>query len=194
VAFILLNLGVTGIIIELWNPGSILPGALGALCLIMGLYALSVLPVNGAAAALLIIGALLAAAEAFTPTFGALAAGGLTLFVIGGIMLFPEGAQDMGVSRNLIFATAGTAAAILALILWVVVRGHSRRVSTGSQGMVGTPATVLNWQGGTGLVMAHGERWKAKGPQGLEPGDQVRVERLDGLTLSVQAEPPWRQS
>ncbi len=186
VAFLLMGIGFYGIIIEFWNPGSILPGVVGAISLVLGLYALSVLSVNYAALALLILGAALAAAEAFTPTFGALAAAGMAAFLLGGLMLFPEGSGQLGFSRSIIVGTAATFAALLGMSLWVVVRGHRRHVTTGAEGMEDAPARVLSWTGESGWVMIHGERWRAQGPRGLHPDDDVLVDSIEGLTARVR--------
>jgi membrane-bound serine protease (ClpP class) len=186
VAFLLMMIGVYGIIFELSNPGTIGPGILGAICLLLGLYALNQLPLDYAGVALIVLGLTLMAVEAFTPTFGVAGFGGLIAFILGASMLVDSENPDFQISWWTIAGTAIASAAVLILLLGYTLRAMRRPVATGAEEMTGAEARVLEWAQGEGYVHIHGERWHARGPAELAPQSTVRVERLDGLTLIVR--------
>lgn len=185
VAFILMMIGVYGLIFEFANPGSIGPGVIGAICLVLGLYALNQLPLDTAGLALVGLGLALMVAEAFTPTFGVLGIGGLVAFIIGAIMLIDTDVPAYQLSWPVIAGTAVVSGGLLAFVLGYVMRAHRRPVHSGAEDMIGSPAEVIDWAGGTGHVQAHGERWQARGSGSFMPGDSVRIKGLNGLTLEV---------
>lgn len=185
VAFILMLIGVYGLIFEFANPGSIGPGVIGAICLVLGLYALNQLPLDYAGLALLLLGLGFMVAEAFTPTFGVLGIGGLIAFVIGAAFLIDTDVPAYQLSWSVIAATAALSGLLLTLLLGYVWRSQRRAVVTGAEHMVGDIAEVIDWADGEGHVWTAGERWQARGEGSFEPGQKVRIDRLDGLTLIV---------
>jgi len=187
VAFILMMIGLYGLIFEFSNPGSIGPGVIGAICLLLGLYALNMLPLDYAGLGLLLLGLAFMVAEAFTPTFGVLGVGGLVAFVFGASILLDSDSPHFQLSWQIIAGSAIASAALLALILGFALRAQRRPVTTGAVELTGSPATVLEWDGGRGYVRARGERWQARGTGSHEPGARVRVTGVDGLTLQVEA-------
>jgi membrane-bound serine protease (ClpP class) len=185
IALILMMIGIYGIIFEFFTPGSFAPGVVGAISLVLGLYALNQLPFNYAGLALLLIGIVCMIGEVFTPTFGALAIGGLVAFVLGAAFLFDTDVPGFKLSWTVISAMAATSALMLTLLLGYVWRSMRRPVSTGEMTLVGRTGTVLDWSGATGHVFVHGERWAARSQDKLNTGQSVRILRLDGLTLIV---------
>jgi membrane-bound serine protease (ClpP class) len=187
VAYILMLIGIYGIILEFYNPGMALPGVIGAISLVLALYAFQVLPVNYAGLALIGLGIAMMVGEMLMPSFGALGIGGIIAFVVGSIMLIDIEAPGYGISWQLIGGVALAAASMLFLLMTMFARSRRRPVSTGQEEMVGSQARVIEWRGGAGRVRIHGEMWHARGPAALEPGQEVRVVRIDGLTLEVEA-------
>jgi len=190
VALILMMIGVYGLIFEFATPGSIGPGVVGAICLVLGLYALNQLPFNYAGLALVLIGIGCMVAEAFTPTFGVLGIGGLIAFVLGAAFLFDTDVPAFQLSWVVIAGTAIASGLVLTLLLGYVWRTMRRPVAGGELGLVGRTAVVMDWSGSQGHVWVHGERWAARSPEPLQEGQSVRVLRLDGLTLIVSASAP----
>jgi membrane-bound serine protease (ClpP class) len=189
IAFILLLVGIYGILFEFWSPGAIAPGVIGGISLIVALTALSVLPVNLAGLALLLLGIGFMVAEAFTPGFGLLGGGGLVAFVMGALFLFEpiEPNVPVAVSRPLIAGAAIVSGAFLIGILGVALSARRRPVQTGADRMIGQEAEVLTWSGDGGQVKIQGEIWEAKSDRPLLPREKVRILNRSGLTLLVQA-------
>ncbi|MEZ5892731.1 MAG: nodulation protein NfeD [Parvularculaceae bacterium] len=183
VAVILMSLATTGIIIEMWNPGSVFPGAVGAICLILGLYAFQVLPFNWLGAVLMGLGAILIVVEAYTPTFGLVGLAGLLLFGAGMYLIFPEGFR---VSNSLIATVLTIVGAFLALVMTAIVgsRGHGPMI--GAEAIRRREGVVDDWSGKDGWVIIEGERWRARSDKPLRPGDKVKVVEIDGLVLVVK--------
>jgi membrane-bound serine protease (ClpP class) len=188
IAVILMSLATTGIIIEMWNPGSIFPGAVGVTCLVLGLYALQVLPTEWLPLALMGVGAVLIAAEAYTPTFGLVGVFGLAMFGIGMYFLFPEGFR---VSSSVIGTLVAIVGVFLAMIFFAVVGSRSHGPMIGSEAIRRREGVVDDWHDKEGWVIVEGERWRARADKPLHPGDKVRVIEIDGLVLVVkQAKAP----
>jgi membrane-bound serine protease (ClpP class) len=187
VAYILMIIGIYGIILEFYSPGMMLPGVIGAISLVLALYAFQVLPVNYAGLALIGLGIAMMVGEMLMPSFGALGIGGIIAFVVGSIMLIDIEAPGYGISWQLIGGVALAAASMLLLLMTMFARSRQRPVTTGREEMVGSRARVLEWHGGEGRVRTHGEIWHARGPAALQPGQEVRVIGIDGLTLEVEA-------
>ena len=185
VALMLMMLGIYGIIFEFMNPGSVVPGVVGAICLTLALYALNQLPLDYAGLALVGLGVAFMVAEAFTPTFGILGFGGLIAFVIGAAMLVDTDVPAYQVSWWVIGVMAALSGAVLTLLLGFTLRAYRRPAVSGAARLVGTEARVLDWSGGGGYVWAEGERWQASAERDLAVGDPVRVRRVEGLTLVV---------
>lgn len=183
VAYFLMIIGFYGLIFELSNPGSLVPGTIGIISLLLALFAFQVLPVNYAGLALILVGLGLIVGEALMPSFGILGIGGIVAFVIGSVMLMD--ADNLTISLPMI---GGIALLAAGLMLWVMTRfiGLRRRVPrTGQEELVGSEATALEDFAGQGHVRLMGERWNARSTQPLTRGQAVRVTAVDGLTLEV---------
>jgi membrane-bound serine protease (ClpP class) len=185
VAYILMLIGIYGIILEFYNPGMVFPGVTGAISLLLALYAFQVLPVNYAGFALIGLGLALMVSEMFLPAFGSLGIGGVVAFVVGSIMLMDTEAPGFGISWQVIGGVSLTAASLLLLLMWMLTRSQRRPVVTGEEHMIGSRARVVDWQGQEGRVHVHGEVWRAHGPAGLTPGQEVWVKAIGGLTVEV---------
>jgi membrane-bound serine protease (ClpP class) len=186
VAYILMILGMYGLILEFYNPGMFVPGITGAISLLLALYAFHVLPVNFAGLALLLLGIALMLAEAFVPSFGALGIGGAAAFVIGSVMLLETDVPGYGISWLLIGSIALVSSGIFLVVMMLLVRARRRAVVTGPEEMVGSEGQVVDWSGDTGRIHVHGENWRARASKPLQPGQWVRVAKIDGLTLVVK--------
>ena len=185
IAYILLLIGIYGLIFEFYNPGMVVPGVVGAICLVLALFALHVLPVNYAGLALILLGILFMTAEAFLPSFGALGLGGIVAFVIGSIILIDTDAPGFGISWVVIGSVTAASAAFSLLVLALAAAALRRPVVSGREAMVGATGRVIDWDGEQGRVRVHGEVWRARGKQGFAPGDAIRVAAIKGLTLEV---------
>jgi membrane-bound serine protease (ClpP class) len=185
IAFLLMIVGVYGLIFEFASPGTFAPGVIGAISLVLGLYALNQLPLDYAGLALVGLGIAFMLGEALTPSFGALGLGGLVAFVIGAAMLVDTEVPAYRVSWWTIGGAAALSAAILTLLLGYALRVRRRPPSSGPARLVGAEAQVLDWSGGAGHVWAEGERWQASGAADLTAGAAVRIRGIDGITLLV---------
>ena len=188
VAYILMLVGIYGIIFEFYNPGFFLPGVAGAISLLLALYAFQVLPVSYAGLALIALGIAMMIAEAMLASFGALGIGGIVAFVAGSVMLIDTDAPGFGISWPLIAGVAFAAAAALMLLMTMMARSQKRPVSTGQERMIGSAGRVLDWHGRDGRVRVHGEIWQAEGPEGLARDQSIRVKAIRGLTVEVGPE------
>jgi membrane-bound serine protease (ClpP class) len=190
VALILMMIGIYGLIFEFLAPGSYFPATIGAICLLIGLYALAVLPVNFAGLGLIVLGLALMASEAFIPSFGVLGIGGAIAFIAGATILIDTDIPALRISWPV---TGGVALASLALSLIVirlVFSSQKRPVVTGSEEMVRAHGEVLDWCGRRGHVLAHGERWAAISETPLTKGQQVRIADINGVVLKVELDQP----
>ena len=188
VALILMMIGVYGLFFEFMNPGSFLPGTLGAICLLIGLYAFAALPVNFAGAALILLGIGMLIAEAFLFSHGVLGIGGVVAFALGAAMLIDADTPDFRISWSLIVGLAITSAAFLLLVARTAMGARKRAVVSGVEEMVGARGVVQDWGGGKGHVFVHGERWSAVGQGEFAQGQPVRITRLSGLTVEVEGD------
>jgi membrane-bound serine protease (ClpP class) len=184
-ALILMMVGIYGLIFEFMNPGALVPGTVGAISLLLGLYALSALPVSYVGVLLILLGIALMAAEAFSPSFGILGLGGVAAFVFGAMMLFDGEAPGYDVSIALVAGLALASLALTLLIVRMAVKTRNVRPVTGKGALLGQLAKVLDWQDGVGHVFAAGERWQADGPATLQAGQTVQIAAVRGLVLSV---------
>lgn len=185
VALILMMVGIYGLIFEFINPGALVPGTIGAISLVTGLYALAILPVNFAGIGLLLLGAGLIVAEALAPSFGILGIGGALALMLGATILFDADIPDLELSLPVLGGIAMASLALSLLVARLAVTSHRRKVVTGTEQMIGIAAKVESWSEDEGYVIAHGERWRAFSPEPLVPGESVRVTGLSGLTLRV---------
>jgi membrane-bound serine protease (ClpP class) len=186
IAYLLLTLGGIGIYFELANPGSILPGVVGAICLILAFYALAVLPINYAGLALMALAALLFIAELFVHSMGLLTAGGVLSLVLGSLMLFRDADPAIRVSNGLIAGVATVVLVIVTLLVSLVVRTHRGQVSTGGEGLVMVRGTARSALGPRGKVSVRGEIWNAVADEPIAAGENVEVVSVDGMTLRVR--------
>jgi membrane-bound serine protease (ClpP class) len=185
VAFILMLIGVYGLIFEFFNPGAVAPGLIGAISLLVAFYALAFMPINYAGAALVLLGVALMLAEVHIGAFGALGVGGIAAFVIGAVMMFPAQVPGFTLSGGVIAATALGSAALLLLALAAVLR-RRRPVVTGHEALIGAEGETVSWQGSEGRVRVKGEIWLARSDAALAAGSRVRIVGRDGLVLRVE--------
>jgi membrane-bound serine protease (ClpP class) len=187
VAFILMLIGIYGLILEFFNPGAVAPGLIGAISLLVALYALALLPISYAGAALVLLGVALMVAEAHIGAFGALGVGGIAAFVIGALLMFPEQVPGFTLSGGVIAGAAIGSAALFIVVLAALVRSRKRPVVTGSEALIGAEGETVAWQGSEGRVRVKGEIWLARSDAPLAAGDHVSVVDRDGLVLRVEA-------
>ena len=188
VAYGLLIIGLYGLMFEGYNPGAILPGVIGAICLLLGLYALQVLSVNYAGLALVGLGIAMMIAEVFVPSFGALGIGGLAAFVIGSIILMDSDAPGFRVSMGLVGGIATVAGIAMFGTMWLAVKARRKPVTTGTEQLAGAVAEAAEAFSGRGRVRIFGEEWAAVSDKPVASGQRVRIDRVDGLTLHVSPE------
>lgn len=186
VAFILMLIGVYGLIFEFLNPGSVAPGLTGAISLVVALYALNLLPINFAGAGLVLLGVGLMVAEAHIGAFGAIGVGGIAAFVIGAIMMFPSEMPGFNLSPLVIAAAAAVTGGLFLLVLAMLLRSRKRVVITGKEALLGAAGEALSWQGEEGRVRIKGEIWRARAVGPLKPGIRVKVIAREGLVLVVE--------
>jgi len=186
VAFILMLIGVYGLIFEFLNPGAVAPGLVGAISLLVALYALAFLPINYAGAALVLFGVALMIAEAHIGAFGALGIGGIAAFVIGALMMFPAEAPGFTLSGGVVVGAAIGSAALLLLVLAALLRSRKQPVVTGSEALIGAEGETVSWQGSEGRVRVKGEIWLARSDAFLAAGSRVKIVGRDGLVLRVE--------
>jgi membrane-bound serine protease (ClpP class) len=186
VAYGLMLIGIWGLLLEGYNPGAVLPGVAGSICLLIALFAFQVLSVNYAGLALVAVGVGMIVAEFFFPTYGSLGIGGLIAFVVGSLILFDSDVPGMQVGRSLIAAIATVGGLIIAGIVYLATRAMRRPVTTGAQGMVGESAEVIADFSGRGRVRYGGELWNARSAAALRAGEQARIVKVEGLTLWVE--------
>jgi membrane-bound serine protease (ClpP class) len=184
---ILMSLGLLGITIELWSPGLIFPGTVGAISLIIGLFGLQILPISWAGLLLILLAAAFFAAEMFVASHGALALAGAAAFVVGSLMLFDPAGENYQVSIWVALAVAATMALLVALAVAKIVQVRRAGVVTGQEELIGQVGVVRQALEPEGLVFVHGELWRARTDgEPVPPGEEVRVEALDdSLTLRV---------
>jgi membrane-bound serine protease (ClpP class) len=186
IAYGLLLIGIYGLLLEGYNPGVVLPGVIGALSLLLGLYGLQLLVVNYAGLALMALGIGLIVAEFFMPAFGSLGVGGLTSFVIGSIMLFDNHESGMRVAMPVIVGIAVAGGLIIVIIGWLAARARRRPLSAGVETMIGANVEVVSDCQDRCVVRYGGELWNARTARPLHAGQQVRVVKVADLTLWVE--------
>jgi membrane-bound serine protease (ClpP class) len=189
IAYVLMLLGIYGLLIEFAHPGLGVPGVVGAICLLLALFAFQALPINYAGLALLILGIALMVAEAFVPSFGVLGIGGTIAFVFGSLFLMESDVPGYGISYTLIGGFALFSLLLFSLLLGMVIKARHRPVVSGQEQLIGTIGEVLADFDSEGRVHLHGENWRARTTQPLRHGQQVRVTARDGLVLLVEPVP-----
>lgn len=192
VAVILLSLGTLGLTIELWNPGGIVPGVAGVLCLLLAFFAFQILPINYVGLTLIVFGLALLVAEMLTATYGLLAAGGVAGMVLGALMLVDSPAPEMQLGWPFIVSSMLALGLIVSLLVRLGVRSQLRGPVTGPSGMIAQLGRTTGpiAAGGAGTVSTHGELWSATAAEAIGADEQVRVVAVDGMRLTVRREPP----
>jgi membrane-bound serine protease (ClpP class) len=186
VAYGLMLIGIWGLLLEGYNPGAVLPGVVGCICLLIALFAFQILSVNYAGLALVALGSGMIVAEFFFPTYGSLGIGGLIAFVVGSLILFDSDVPGLRVGRPLIAAFATAGGLTIAGIVYLAGRSQRRPVVTGMRGMIGASAEVVADFTGRGRVRYGGELWSAHSAVPLRAGQQARIVKVEGLTLWVE--------
>ena len=181
VAFILFSIGGLGIILELYNPGAILPGVVGAISLILAFYAFQTLPINYAGLALIILAGILFIAEVKIVSHGLLTVGGIISLFFGGLMLVDTVDPALAVSKSVLITTVACVGASVALALWLVIKVARHKPWTGNEALVGKVAEMR----GSGFVYVEGALWRAKSDEEIPEGSKVTITRVEGLTLTV---------
>lgn len=186
IAYILLLLGIYGLLYEFSNPGMLFPGVVGGICLLLALFALQLMPVNYVGLTLILLGIGFMLAEAFLPSFGALGVGGVIAFVLGSVMLIDTDLPGYGISWTLIAPLAAVSALFSFAVAGLALRARRRPVLTGGEELPGMEGEVLEDIATEGWARVHGERWRVKSPVPLPRGARVRVVARHGLTLEVE--------
>ena len=186
IALILMMLGVYGLLFEFYTPGFGVAGIIGAICLLLALYALAMLPINAIGALLLLLGIALMVTEAFAPSFGAFGIGGVVAFVAGALMLIDGDMPGLEISLAFIVPLAATSALLLFGIGSFALRARRRPSVAGVEAMIGATALALEDITDEGWVRASGERWRARSTAPLQRGAQARITAVAGLTLEVE--------
>ena len=190
IAYVLMIIGIYGLIFEFANPGFVLPGVAGAICLLLALYAFQVLPVNYAGLGLILLGLAFMVAEAFMPSFGALGVGGVIAFIVGSIMLMDTGAPGYRIHWELIAGLGLGSAIFLIGAVTLALRARSRPVVSGREALIDAPGEALGDFEGEGRIRLRGETWLARARVPIKRGQKVRVVRKEDLILIVEPEAP----
>ncbi|AKE53074.1 NfeD family protein [Kangiella geojedonensis] len=185
IAYILLLIGVYGLIFEGYNPGTFVPGVIGAICLLLAFYALQILPINYVAAGLLVLGIALLVVEAFAPSFGILGVGGIIAFLFGSFMLFNEPDTGIAVATPILLSVTVITVILLSFVLSLAIRSKQQAVVSGREELLSEVGVVKQDFNGEGWVHICGESWKAHCEQPLTAGQQVKVIAVNDLELTV---------
>jgi membrane-bound serine protease (ClpP class) len=185
VAYLLILIGIYALIFEFSNPGLVLPGVVGAICILVAMYAFQLLPVNYAGLALLLLGVAFMAAELWVTSHGALAVGGLAAFVIGSIMLLDTDVPQFEIPYTLIGGVTVASAAFVFLVLGMLMRSRRRPVVSGREYLVGARGEALEDIAGEGWARVQGERWRVRADAPLKAGERLRITGVHGLLLDA---------
>jgi len=188
VAYLLFSLGTLGLTIELWNPGAIVPGVVGGLCLLLAFFAFQILPVNYAGLLLILFGLILLVLEIKVTSFGLLAVGGVTSLLFGSLMLFDTQVPELRMGLGFVLPLVLAFSAIVLFLVHIAVKAQRRRATTGDAGMVDEIGVAIGAiaPGAAGRVAVHGEIWSATSDESIAEGDEVRVASVHGLKLAVR--------
>ncbi len=184
-AYLLLLAGIYGLMFEFINPGSLLPGTIGVICLIVALYALNLLPINMAGLALLLVGLVLMIVEAFMPSFGILGIGGIAAFTLGSFMLMDSSLPGYQIAPALIISTALASAIAIIFMLSMVIKAKRKPLVSGDQQLINHQALAVEDFNANGRVMIRGEVWQACCDQPVKKDQKLIVKNINGLTLTV---------
>jgi membrane-bound serine protease (ClpP class) len=186
VAYILLIVGIWGLFFEFANPGFLLPGTVGVICLLLALYAFQLLPINYVGLGLILFGIAFMVAEAFLPTFGTLGIGGLVAFIMGSILLLDKTGGNYQIGLAVIFAVSIITAAFFLMVINLALKARFRPVVSGREELIGSTATIVISEKNYIRIHLRGEWWQVRSTMPLTQGQMVRVVGLEGLTLLVE--------
>ena len=194
IAYLLMLGGMFGLFFEFSNPGFVLPGVVGAISLLLALFAFQMLPVNYAGLGLIIVGLAFMTAEAFIPSFGVLGIGGVIAFLIGSVMLIDTNVLGYGIPWSVIVPVALASALFIFFVSGMALKSWKRPVVSGSEELIGSSGEVLDdFDGKDGWARVHGENWRIRSKQPLVRGQKIRVVSMDGLIFDVEPESANRQ-
>lgn len=179
-------IGIYGLMYEGYNPGAIVPGVVGAICLLLAAYALQILPVNYAGLALIFMGIALMVAEAYAPSFGALGIGGIAAFIFGTIMMFDTGVPGFGISLVFVVGLALTFALLIIWLVGFILKLRRRGAVTGNESIVGAVGTAMEDFSGDGKVWLEGEAWHARSTMPISKDQEVVVVSVDGVIIDIE--------
>jgi membrane-bound serine protease (ClpP class) len=185
IAYVLILLGIYALVFEFSNPGLVFPGVVGAICVLIALYAFHLLPVNYAGLALMLVGIAFMVGELFFPAYGSLGIGGAIAFVIGSVILIDTDVPGFGVPFSLVLGLAAGSAAFLFLVVGMALKGQRRPVVSGREELLGSTGEALEDFEGEGWARIHGETWRIRSAAPLKAGQRVRVVAMHGLLLEV---------
>ena len=188
VAYLMILVGIYALVFEFMNPGVVLPGVVGAICVLVALYAFHLLPVNYAGLALIVLGIAFMVAEAFLPAYGSLGIGGLIAFVLGSVILIDSDLPGFEIPYGLIGGVAAASGLFLVFVIGMIVRGRRRPVVSGREQMVGAIGEALDDFEAEGWMRVQGEMWRARTPAPVRRGQRLRVRAIDGLILDADPE------
>ena len=186
IAYLLMMAGILGLYMEFSHPGTIFPGVAGAICLLLALASLQLLPINYTGLALMVFGVALLVGEAFFPSFGVLGIGGIISLAFGSLLLFDTPTSDFGVDRSIVFTAVATLGSFVLAISYLVFRSQKAKPTLGMEGMIGELGVVREKLQPRGSVFVHGEYWKAEADGEIETGDKVEVVGIDRMVLKVK--------
>jgi membrane-bound serine protease (ClpP class) len=188
IAYMMILIGIYALVFEFSNPGLVLPGVVGAICVLLALYAFHLLPVNYAGLALIVLGIGFMVAEAFLPAYGSLGVGGLIAFVLGSVILIDSDLPGFEIPYGLIGGVAVASGLFLVFVIGMVVRGRRRPVVSGREEMLGAVGEALDDFADEGWMRVHGETWRARTRGPVRRGQRLRVRAIDGLVLDADPE------
>ncbi|MBW8457057.1 MAG: nodulation protein NfeD [Thiobacillus sp.] len=186
IAYILMLLGIYGLIYEFSNPGMLFPGVVGGICLLLALFALQVMPISYVGLALIILGIAMMVSEAFLPSFGALGVGGIIAFVIGSVMMIDTDVPGYGIPWALIVPVAVASGLFSFFVVGMAIKARARPVVTGAEEMLGATGEILDDMEHEGWARIHGEQWQVRSSVPLKRGSRVRVRARHDLILDVE--------
>ncbi len=190
IAYFLFLGGIAGLFFELSSPGAIFPGVFGALCLVLGMYALSILPTTPAGILLILLGLILFVVELKVVSYGLLSLAGVISLFLGSLILFDFEYGCTALPLRMILACVGGICVLFLAILFLVARAQTRPRAMGLEALMNQPAHILEWEGSRGRIEVHGEQWNARTAENTDfsPGDRVRITRAEGLMLDIAKE------
>ena len=180
-------IGIYGLLLEFYNPGTLIPGIAGAICLLTALYAFQMLPINYVGVALILLGIAFVIAELFVTSYGALGAGGAIAFIVGSVMLIDTEVPEFQLPWGLIAGVSVLSIAAVLGIVGMAMKAREKPVVSGSEEMVGSEGEALGDFDSNGWVFVHSENWKATSKSPIKRGQKIKVTAVNGLVLSVEA-------